>query len=282
MSGVVADAPLIVAANRDERMDRPAIPITVLSNEQPRILGGRDQLAGGTWLAVNEHGVVAGLTNQPSAEGRDPSKRSRGELPIAFAGWMTAADAVDGLTGHLDPAVYNPCWLLIGDRDTLYFVGISGRPGKAEVEQLGQGVYVLENAPLHPVSAKAAKVTRLIGEALAVRPGLRLDGDPAVALRPAGAVSGGPATDEAPAAVVAALETILGSHEPAIHEPRTGPGGRIRRPALSAPCVHADGYGTRSAMTISVPARQDARPRVRVAEGRPCEAPFGDVTSLWA
>jgi hypothetical protein len=31
--------------------------------------------------------VVAGLTNQPSASGprRDPSKRSRGELPLMFA-----------------------------------------------------------------------------------------------------------------------------------------------------------------------------------------------------
>ena len=270
MSGVVAGAPLIVAANRDERMDRPAVPITVLSDHAPRILGGRDQLAGGTWLAVNEHGVVAGLTNQPSADGRDPSKLSRGELPIAFARYTSAADAVDELAGHLDPAVYNPCWLLVGDRDTLYFVGISGRPGKAEVEQLGPGLHVLENAPVRPVSAKAALVTRMIGDALPSV--LRLDGDPAVA---AGA-------DDAAGAVVAALETILGSHEPAIREPRTGPGGRVRPPALSAPCVHADGYGTRSAMTVSVPADRSARPRVRVAEGRPCEVPFGDATSLWA
>ena len=34
----------------------------------PRILGGRDEVAGGTWLAVNEHGVVAGLTNQPAGQ----------------------------------------------------------------------------------------------------------------------------------------------------------------------------------------------------------------------
>ena len=73
MFGVVPDAPLIVAANRDERFDRPAVPITVLRERRPRILGGRDELAGGTWLAVNEHGVVAGLTNQPSFNGRDPA-----------------------------------------------------------------------------------------------------------------------------------------------------------------------------------------------------------------
>ena len=56
---VVDDAPLIVAANRDEQFTRPAVTMTVLRERDPRVLGGRDELAGGTWLAVNEHGVVA-------------------------------------------------------------------------------------------------------------------------------------------------------------------------------------------------------------------------------
>src|ERR1700752_3288225 len=111
MFGMVPDAPLIVAANRDERLDRPAVPMTVLRERQPRILGGRDELAGGTWLAGHEHGVVAGLTNQPSLGGRDPSKRSRGELPLAFASYASAAEAVRAVPAGLDPARYNPCWM---------------------------------------------------------------------------------------------------------------------------------------------------------------------------
>src|SRR5258708_9836343 len=110
MFQVAPDAPLIVAANRDERLDRPAVPMTVLRDHGPRILGGRDELAGGTWLAVNEHGVVAGLTNQPSANGRDPSKRSPGELPLAFAGYATAAAAVAAVAQTLDAADHNPSW----------------------------------------------------------------------------------------------------------------------------------------------------------------------------
>ncbi len=62
------DTPLVVAANRDEWLTRPAVPMTVLRAGEPRILGGRDQQAGGTWLAVNDAGLVAGLTNKPSAE----------------------------------------------------------------------------------------------------------------------------------------------------------------------------------------------------------------------
>ena len=108
MFQLVPDAPLIVAANRDERTDRPAVAMTLLRRKQvsPRVLGAdRDELAGGTWLAVNEYGVIAGLTNQPSATGRDPAKRSRGELPLAFTGYADAARAVDAVCASIDPGL---------------------------------------------------------------------------------------------------------------------------------------------------------------------------------
>jgi uncharacterized protein with NRDE domain len=253
MSGVVA-APLIVAANRDERLDRPAVPMTVLREHGPRILGGRDELAGGTWLAVNEYGVVAGLTNQPSADGRDPSKRSRGELPLAFAGYATAVEAVATVPERLNAADYNPCWMLVGDRSSLFFIGIAGH-GEPEVEQLGPGLYVLENAPLRPRSAKAEFVTELISSALSGQ------------------------ADHGAAGTVTALESVLGSHQPAIPEARTDVSGRVWPPEVTAACVHVEGYGTRSAMTVMVPA--SGVPSVRVADGRPCESELRDATGLW-
>ena len=250
---VVDGAPLVVAANRDERLDRPAVPMTVLRNGRPRILGGRDELAGGTWLAVNERGLVAGLTNQPLAQGRDASKRSRGELPLRFAVHEGAAAAVDALRAELDPAQYNPCWLLVGDREFLFFVGMSDGT-KARFERLEPGLYVLENAPLDARSAKAEFVRDLIGAELA-----RHDAD----------VPG----------IVAALEAVLRIHQPAIAQPRTDETGRAWPPEISAPCVHTDFYGTRSAMTVAVQA--DGLPMVRVADGPPCQAPFHDATSMW-
>lgn len=250
----VPDAPLIIAANRDEQYERPAVAMTVLAPSDPRILGGRDELAGGTWLAVNEHGVVAGLTNQPSAGGRDPSKRSRGELPIAFARHKTAADAVAAVCSTLDPAEYNPCWMLVGDRDSLFFVGVSGE-SKPDVDELGPGLHVLENAPLRARSAKAAFVERLVHSERAAQP-----------------VHGVAGTIEA-------LDSVLRSHEQAVAQPRTDEAGRTWPPELSAPCVHTPTYGTRSAMTVVVPAA--GRPLVRVADGRPCVAPFRDVSGLW-
>src|SRR5438552_11375120 len=105
------EAPVVIAANRDERYARAAEAVQVLRPSAPRILGGRDVLAGGTWLAVNEHGVYAGVTNRPAPTGRDPSRRSRGELPLALAGHTRARDAGVAFQETIRCAEYNPCWL---------------------------------------------------------------------------------------------------------------------------------------------------------------------------
>jgi len=251
------DAPLLVAAIRDEGYSRPAVAMTVLRAAGPRILGGRDQLAGGTWLAVNEHGVVAGLTNQPSPSGRDAAKRSRGELPLAFAAHRSAREAVAAVTPTLDAGVYNPCWMLVGDRNTLFFIGLNGS-GRAEVEQLPPGLYILENSPLRPPSPKAEYVAALVAQERAARPGDA-------------------------AAVADALKAVLRDHRPVPPPPSAPPpsaAAPARPAALSAPCVHTPEYGTRSGLIVTVPPAGPAR--LQVADGPPCEVPFADATGLWA
>jgi uncharacterized protein with NRDE domain len=107
MHRIHPDAPLVVAANRDEDPARPAVAMTVLRPAGPRILGGRDEQAGGTWLAINEHGVMAGLTNRPGrTEG--PGRRSRGELPLALARFATAQEAVDAFRRATGPRTTVP------------------------------------------------------------------------------------------------------------------------------------------------------------------------------
>src|SRR4051794_26961936 len=126
MSRTRTDYPLIFGANRDERFDRAATPMTVLRQRDPMIVGGRDDLAGGTWLAVNEHGVVAALTNRPMVGGkRDPSKRSRGELPVALTSYPSAKEAVEAFVLEFRPSDFNPSWLLVGDRHHLFAVDMS-------------------------------------------------------------------------------------------------------------------------------------------------------------
>jgi len=244
------EAPLIVAANRDEWLTRKAQAAQVLVPHGPRVLGGRDEVAGGTWLAVNEHGLVAGLTNMPSPQGRNPAKRSRGALPLLLAAHTNAADAVESLGRTHRSFEFNPCWLLVADRKSLFYVDLT-TADRPEATELGAGIFVLENRPLTPTSPKA----RAVGDALAAMPSSNS------------------------AALVPALEEILQSHV----IPPAAATSRAREPtrplATEAVCVHAGPYGTRSASIVVVAA--NGLPRFLFADGPPCVTPFVDVTELW-
>jgi uncharacterized protein with NRDE domain len=161
-SRLVPGEPLIVGANRDEVLERPSTSMTVLGDEAPRILGGRDEQSGGTWLAINEHGVCAGLTNQPLGDAKDPTKRSRGELPLAAVRHASAAEGVEELVRAHDPRDYNGAWLLVGDRTSLYFVDFTDSPASARA--LAPGFHVLENRALGEPSPKVDLVRDMLGE----------------------------------------------------------------------------------------------------------------------
>jgi uncharacterized protein with NRDE domain len=81
------DWPLLLVANRDEFRDRPAEAMHWWSptEQWPEpVLAGRDRKAGGTWLAADQTGRIALLTNiRPGYLGRT-GERSRGELPLSY------------------------------------------------------------------------------------------------------------------------------------------------------------------------------------------------------
>jgi uncharacterized protein with NRDE domain len=130
-------APVVLAANRDELLDRASAPPGLLA-ERPRVAGGRDLLAGGTWLAVAADGRLAAVTNR-RAEGRDPLRRSRGELPLAVLA-AGGDGAVRRLLAGMDAAAYNPFNLLAVSRGQ----ALAGHgTGAMEVVELRPGPHVL-------------------------------------------------------------------------------------------------------------------------------------------
>ncbi|MCC7108807.1 MAG: NRDE family protein [Deltaproteobacteria bacterium] len=266
LSRVHPAAPLVVAANRDEWLNRPASPCTVLQEHGPRILGGRDELAGGTWLAVNEHGVFAGLTNQPTPV-RDPSRRSRGELPLALVQHPSARAAVEAFVPRHRPADYSPAWLLVGDREALYLVDMTGG-AEAQVVELPAGLHVLENRAWGAPSAKVQAVRAQVG-AIASGADESLVEQRSVEQRSVEQRS------------VAQLSAVLRSHQiPTGPAGDSGVAGFVRPPETEANCVHAGPYGTRSSSVLWV-ARAPARPRLWVSDGPPCTHELLSRDALW-
>lgn len=119
---VFADTPLLVAANRDEALDRPAEAPTVrpVGPGGPRMLAPRDVQAGGTWIGLNEHGVLVAITNRFGVP-VDPARPSRGGLVTAALSAPSAAEAYARMS-KTDPANANGFHLVMADRAGAYLV----------------------------------------------------------------------------------------------------------------------------------------------------------------
>ena len=158
--GISENYPLVFAANRDELHARP----TTTANwwtDHPSILGGRDLLAGGTWLAINQRGRLAAVTNVPTSEGKT-FKKSRGQLVTDYLANRWSADSFISQL-QAEPEDYGPYNLLIFDDTNCHYFSnqIAGR-------QLIPGIYALSNAPLGTPWPKVRFAESVLASALAM------------------------------------------------------------------------------------------------------------------
>ncbi|TXH34173.1 MAG: hypothetical protein E6Q98_19275 [Rhodospirillaceae bacterium] len=134
------DWPILWASNRDEMADRPWSPPGRHWPDRPEVIAGRDDLAGGSWLGLNEAGVVVGILNRMNTLGPMPGKRSRGELVLDALDFADAADAVDMLQ-QLDPQAYRPFNMVVADNRDAYWLRNLGNG--VEVEELPPGISMI-------------------------------------------------------------------------------------------------------------------------------------------
>jgi uncharacterized protein with NRDE domain len=230
--------PVLVAANRDEFLERPASEPALIAHD-PWVMAGQDLSAGGTWFGLNEHGMVAGLLNRRRPAGPDASRRSRGLLclEILQCASLTAAAA---LLERIDVDAYNPFNLLVADAHEALVAAPSRHA--VRLTRLPPGVHLLTNLDLNDPTCP--RIARSSSRFAALVP--PVSGDAAELVEP--------------------LRAILADHHTAL-DPRA--------PQIDTLCVHRDGYGTRSASIVALPA--GGRPRYWHAAGPPCRTPFVEL-----
>ena len=77
------DYPVIIAANRDEFYNRPALALHRWG-QRSSVVAGRDLEGGGTWMGVHPNGRMAALTNYREPGVRIANAPSRGHLVSDF------------------------------------------------------------------------------------------------------------------------------------------------------------------------------------------------------
>jgi uncharacterized protein with NRDE domain len=235
--GGLHDRTLVVAANRDEALDRPSLPPTLLREGDPRAFGGRDLTAGGTWLGMNAAGLVAGVLNRHVRAPRDPTCRSRGRLCLDVLACRGAEQAAARVAAE-PPGRYNPFNLLLADAGGA-FVAMQAAGEPPRVERLEPGLHLLSNLDVD--DPRCPRIGGSHAGFAAVGAAFAADGDPSLLVR--------------------RLAERLADHTTPLDS--RGPG---------ALCVHGEGYGTRSSTIIVRDAAGVAT--WHHADGPPCRTPF--------
>jgi hypothetical protein len=151
--------PTLVAANRDERLDRAWDPPGPWWPDRPGVVGGRDRAGGGTWMALGPAGVAAAVLNRPGSLGPAPGKRSRGELPLLAleGGAVSAAEAARRIAA-LPADEWRPFNLVLADRGGRGFFLRGTGAGRPEAVPLPPGVtMVTAHDPNDPASPRTRR-----------------------------------------------------------------------------------------------------------------------------
>jgi uncharacterized protein with NRDE domain len=238
------DYPLIVAANRDERYDRPSAAPALLDGP-PRRIAGRDLRAGGTWLGVSENGVLSAILNRrtsgPPAFGS--STRSRGLLCWDLLGCRDAGAGRQFLSTH--SRAYEPFTVAVADPAQAW-VAANTTTG-IRIESLPPGLHVFSNTALHDEwSEKKQRAFALFADL-----GARLD------------------LQAEPLSWIGEFARVLRDHSPQS-------GAADRKEAI---CVHGVDSGTVSS-SIIVYAKAARRFQAFYAPGAPCRSAFVEPLSL--
>lgn len=157
----VPGLPLVLLMNRDEEYGRPAEEPT-LTREPLSVVAPRDLRAGGTWIGVNEVGLVAALSNRRAGE-HDPARRSRGLLCLEALELASALEVKDWLEEEVLEEPYNPFNLLYADRGHAFVTHCETEPRTVE---LADGLHFLANGDADdPDEPRIARSQALLADA---------------------------------------------------------------------------------------------------------------------
>jgi hypothetical protein len=157
------DWPVVIGANRDEMIDRPARAPGRHWPDRPEVVAGIDLLAGGSWLGVNDWGVAAAVLNRHGSLGPEAGLRSRGELVLEALDHADAVDAAAALS-ELEPAAYRSFNLIVADNRDAFWLRHTGpgqtKAGRIEAHPVPDGLSIIAAGDLNELITPRLRLAR--------------------------------------------------------------------------------------------------------------------------
>jgi uncharacterized protein with NRDE domain len=200
------------------------------------VVAGQDELAGGSWMGLNDFGVTAAILNRYGTLGPAPGKRSRGELVLEALDHAEAEMAARALLA-LEPTAYRPFNMFVADAGKAFWLKNDGE--KISAFPVLPGLHMLTAYELDDEAS--ARIRAFLP-------------------RFAAAAIPDPDSDD-----WREWSELLGTRSEAMSESEETASMCLALPS---------GFGTVSAALLALPADPETLPIFNFAAGKPGEAPF--------
>lgn len=130
---LVPDAPILIAYNRDEMLDR-SCPTPSIQSGKPRVLASIDPGTNGTCLGINQNGMFAGMVRRKKQE-VPANPQSRGSLCREMLKCTTARSALELCLEELHSGQYDGVNFVVADSESAWTVHASDETDVVELER---------------------------------------------------------------------------------------------------------------------------------------------------
>lgn len=145
---------VIIGSNRDEELSRKSLfPGRHWPATYPNIIGGYDIKAQGSWIAINDFGILAIMHNRKLEENNLSNKKSRGSIILDLLNFDNIESSIDYLK-NLNQSIYNGFNVIICDKNMCYWGKHNSVNKKIKIQEINEGLSIVSNKDLNDISDK--------------------------------------------------------------------------------------------------------------------------------
>ena len=131
--------PLIIGSNRDESFSRKSkFPARHWLEFYPQIIGGLDLKEKGSWIAINDHGLISIIHNRKLEKDNKLKKKSRGHIILELLNFEKIESAIESLQ-NINQAIYSGFNIFLGNKECCFWGKHISIDRKIEIKEINIG-----------------------------------------------------------------------------------------------------------------------------------------------
>ena len=146
--------PVIIGTNRDENLDRKSkFPGRHWIKKYPHVVAGKDEEKNGSWIGINDYGLVAIIHNRKLDNNVTNNGFSRGHIVLEVLNYSTLDGALKYIS-NFDRFNYNNFNLLIANNKECHWIKHDINNKNLITKQLEEGLSIMTHKDLNDKNDK--------------------------------------------------------------------------------------------------------------------------------